>query len=140
MTSVLVMRNFTGVSTGTRAQIGTNEYCKATILTVTDPSGYAAVPRLLWAHSPPRCRVVGLMVSTLLGGCSAWRAPVTTMIAIITPSIDNMMPNHRSSERVTSATGTMPSGGRRLSGLVPLSANGSSRDEQDKIKEEPADE
>jgi len=51
-----------------------------------------------------------------------------------------MMVNHRSSERVTSFTGTMPSGGRRLSGLGTLSANGSSRHEQDKIKEEPTDE
>jgi hypothetical protein len=34
----------------------------------------------------------------------------------------------------------MPSGRGRFSGLATLSANGSSRDEQNKIEEEPADE
>jgi hypothetical protein len=62
------------------------------------------------------------------------------MIAIITPSMDSTTVSHRSSVRVTSSSGTMPSGSRRLSGLVTLSANGASRDEQNKIEEEPADE
>src|SRR6516164_6480750 len=132
MTSVLVMRNFTGVSAGTCAQFGTKEYCSPIILTVTEPSGSPAVPRLLSANSPPRCRVMGSMVSTLLGGCSAWRAPVTTMIAIITPSIDRTTVNHRSSVRAT--------GSRCVIGLVPVSANGPSRNEQHEIEQKPADE
>src|SRR5262249_3934976 len=125
---------------GTCAQFGTKEYCSPIILTVTEPSGSTAVPRLLSENSPPRCRVMGSMVSTLLGGCSAWRAPVTTMIAIITPSSDRTTVNHRSSVRATSSSGTMPSGSRCVSGLVPVSANGPSRNEQHEIEQKPADE
>src|SRR5258707_5384740 len=134
------MRNFTGVSTGTREQSGTKAYCSATSRTVTEPSGSAAVPRLLSANSPPRCRVVGSMVSTLLGGCSAWVIPVTTMIAIITPSIESTTASHRFSVRVTSSSGTIPSGTDCQSGLVILSANRASRQKEEEIKGDPADE
>src|SRR6266404_8122768 len=134
------MRNFTGVSTGTCAHCGTKEYCSPIILTVTEPSGSAAVPRLLSANSPPRCRVGVSMVSTLLGGCSARVAPVTTMIATITASIASTTVSHRFSVRVTSSSGTIPSGTDCQSGLVILSANRASRQKEEEIKGDPADE
>jgi hypothetical protein len=62
------------------------------------------------------------------------------MMAIITPSIESMMMDHLSSVRVTSSSGTIPSGSVRFSGLVTLSANRSSRQKQDEIEQEPADE
>src|SRR5262249_46658695 len=68
ITSALVRRNFTGVSTATLVQYGVNPYCPAIRRTVREPSGSCAVPRLLSANSPPRCNAVGSMVSTLLGG------------------------------------------------------------------------
>src|SRR5882724_4078152 len=140
MTSVAVRRNFTGVSVGTCTHCGTNAYCCATIRAVTEPSASVAVPRLLSANSPFRCNVVGSMVSTLLGGCSAWVTPVTTMTAIITASIASMMATQRFSVREISISGTIPSGSGRLSGLVILLANAASRNEQDEIEQQPADE
>src|SRR5712672_1141317 len=140
ITSVLVRRNFTGVSTRTFAQSGTNAYCSAISRTVTEPSGSTAVPRLLSTNSPPRCKVVGSIVSTLLGGLSAWVAPVTTMIAIMTASIPSMTATQRFSVRVIASSGMIPSGSGRRSGFVPVSANGASRYEQEKIKGELSDE
>ena len=96
ITSGLVSRSFTGVSAGTRAQSGTKAYCWAISRTVTESSGSTAVPRLLSANSPPRCKVSGSIVSTLLGGCSALLAPVATMTAIMTPSMPSMIATHRS--------------------------------------------
>jgi|GEM_PF-6838207 len=48
---------------------------------------------------------------------------VTTMTAIITPSIPSTIAIQRSSVRVTSSSGTMPSGSDRRSGFVSVSAN-----------------
>src|ERR1700758_2743554 len=138
ITSGAVRRNLTGVSTGTCAPPGPNAYCSATILTVTAPSGSAAVPRLLSTNSPPRCSVVGSMVSTLLGGLSAWVTPVTTMTTIMTASIVAMRTSQRFSVRATSCSGMIPSGSG-LGGFV-MSANGSSRHEQEEIEREPPDE
>src|SRR5258706_4881420 len=134
------MRNFTGVSTGTCAHCGTKEYCSPIILTVTEPSGSAAVPRLLSANSPPRCKVVGSMVSTLLGGCSAWVTPVTTMMAIITASMASMMVTQRFSVRAISSSGMIPSSHGGRSGWVRSSANRASRHEKEEVEEQPADE
>src|ERR1700719_1490322 len=139
ITSVLVRRNLTGVSTGTLAQSGTKAYCCAISLTVTDPSGSLAVPRLLSANSPPRCSVVGSMVSTLLGGLSAWVTPVTTIITIMTASMVPIRMNQCRSVRATSCSGMTPSGSGRSSGFS-ISANGPSRHEQKEIEGEPADE
>jgi hypothetical protein len=76
----------------------------------------------------------------LLGGCSARVAPVTTMIATITASIASMTVSHWFSVRVTSSSGTIPSGTGLPSGLVMLSANRTSRQKEEKIKGYPADE
>src|SRR5262245_31611978 len=138
-TSVAVRRNFTGVSTGTCVQSGTKAYCSATILTVTEPSGSTAVPRLLSANSPPRCNVVGSTVSTLLGGFSAWVTPVTTMIAIMAASMMSMVTSQRLSVRAICSSEISPSGSGRVSGLSMVSANGASRHEQEEVEEQPAD-
>src|SRR5215471_8002529 len=140
MTSVLVRRNFTGVSTGTCRQSGTKPYCCAISRTVTEPSGSTAVPRLLSANSPPRCNVVGSTVSTLLGGLSAWVTPVTTMIVIMITSIVAMTASHWFSVRATALSGTIPSRSGGCGGLVRASANGPSRHEQEKIEGQPAEE
>src|ERR1700756_3544305 len=133
------MRNFTGVSTGTCAHCGTKEYCSPIILTVTEPSGSAAVPRLLSANSPPRCKVVGSIVSTLLGGLSAWVTPVTTTMTIMTASIAAIRTSQRFSVRATSCSETIPSGSGR-GGCFTCSANGPSRHEKEEIEGEPTDE
>jgi len=80
------------------------------------------------------------MVSTLLGGFSAWVTPVTTMTASIVASMASMMTTQRFSVRVIASSETMPSGSGCLSGLVKSSANASSRNEQDEIEKQPADE
>jgi hypothetical protein len=67
-TSVLVSRNLIGVLAATLTQSGTKPYWSATSRAVSDPSCSCAVPRLLSANSPPRWRVVGSILSTLLGG------------------------------------------------------------------------
>jgi hypothetical protein len=40
----------------------------------------------------------------LLGGCSAWLAPVVTITAIITPSMPSMIATQRFSVRVISSS------------------------------------
>jgi hypothetical protein len=62
------------------------------------------------------------------------------MIAIITPSMDSMTVSHWFSLRVTSSSGTIPSGTGLPSGLVMLSANRTSRYKEQKIKSNPPDE
>src|SRR5215472_9091332 len=66
---------------------------------------------------------------------------VITMISIITASSASMMMTQRFSLRSTSSCGTTPLGRGRSSGLEasPL-ANGTSRQVEEEIKEEPADE
>src|SRR5262249_43424690 len=140
ITSVLVKRNFTGVSTATFVQAGANPNCPAPNLTVSDPSRSCAVPRLLSANSPPRCNVVGSIVSTLLGGPIAWVMPVSTTTAIITISIASMTPSQRFSVRATTSAGTMLSGIGRCRGSGCVSANGTSRQEQEEIEAEPDEE
>src|SRR4051794_37650530 len=137
ITSVLVKRNFTGVSTATFVQAGANPYCPPINRTVSEPSRSCAVPRLLSANSPPRCNVVGSIVSTLLGGEIAWVMPVSTTTAIITTSIATMTPSQRLSVRATTSAGTMPSGNERWRGSGCVSANGTSRQEQEEIEGEP---
>src|SRR5215470_15136086 len=137
ITSVLVRRNFTGVSTATFVQSGVNPYCPATNRVVSEPSCSCAVPRLLSANSPPRCNVVGSIVSTLLGGPIAWVIPVNTTTAIITISIVTMTPSQRFSVRATTSAGTMPSRNGRCRGSGCVSANGTSRQEQEEIEGEP---
>src|SRR5215469_8396341 len=65
---------------------------------------------------------------------------VTTTITMIRTSIPSMMKSQRFSVRSTNSSGTIPLGRRRCSGLEDSSANGTSRQEQEVIKEEPADE
>src|SRR5215468_10196263 len=136
-TSVLVRRNFTGVSAATFVHSGVNPYCPATNRVVSEPSRSCAVPRLLSANSPPRCKVVGSIVSTLLGGEIAWVMPVNTTTAIITTSIVTMTPSQRFSVRATTSAGTMPSGKGRCGGSGCVSANGTSRQEQEEVEGEP---
>src|SRR5262245_10010398 len=140
ITSVLVKRNFTGVSTATFVQAGANPYCPPINRTVSEPSRSCAVPRLLSANSPPRCNVVGSIVSTLLGGEIACVIPVSTTTAIITISIATMTPSQRFSVRATTSAGTMPSGNGRCRGSVCVSANGTSRQEQEEVEGEPDEE
>src|SRR5262249_25557641 len=137
ITSVLVKRNFTGVSTATFVQAGANPNCPAPNRAVSEPSRSCAVPRLLSANSPPRCNVVGSIVSTLLGGEIAWVMPVSTTTAIITISNATMTPSQRFSVRATTSAGTMSSGNRRSRGSGCASANGPSRQEQEEIEGEP---
>src|SRR5262245_12269587 len=137
ITSVLVKRNFTGVSTATFVQSGANPNCPAINRTVCEPSRSCAVPRLLSANSPPRCNVVGSIVSTLLGGEIAWVMPVSTTTAIITISIATMTASQRFSVRPTTSAGTMPSGKGRCGGSEYVSANGTTRQEQEEIEAEP---
>src|SRR5262245_61929683 len=140
MTSVLVRRNFTGVSTATFVQSGANPNCPPIKRTVSEPSRSCAVPRLLSANSPPRCNVVGSIVSTLLGGPIAWVMPVSTTTAIITISIATMTLSQRRSVRATTSAGTMSSGNGPCRGSECVSANGTSRQEQEEIEGEPAEE
>src|SRR6266576_4541477 len=133
ITSVLVRRNFTGASTASFTQSGTKAYWSATNRAVSDPSGSCAVPRLLSANSPPRCNVVGSIVSTLLGGEMAWVMPVSTATVIITISIATITPSQRFSVRATTSAGTMSSGNGRCRGSGCVSANGTSRQEQEEI-------
>src|SRR5215469_13914291 len=65
---------------------------------------------------------------------------VTTTITMIRTSIPSMMKSQRFSVRSTNSSGTIPLGRRRCSGLEDSSANGTSRQEKEVIKEEPADE
>src|SRR5208337_2717668 len=65
---------------------------------------------------------------------------VTTMTAIITASIPNMMMSQRFSVRTTSSSGTIPPGRACCSGLGGSSANGTSWHEEEEIKGEPAEE
>src|SRR6516162_5165663 len=139
-TSALVRRNFTGVCAGTTAQWGTKSYCSPMSRTVAEPSGSIAVPRLLSANSPPRCKVRGSTTSTLLDGCSAPATPVTTMTAIITTSIAATIMAQCLSVRVTTTSGTTPSGSGRCSGFPGGSANGPSREKEEEIERHPADE
>src|SRR5262245_33913092 len=137
ITSMLVRRNFTGVSAATFVHSGVNPYCPPTNRVVSEPSRSCAVPRLLSANSPPRCNVVGSIVSTLLGGEIAWVMPVSTTTPIITISIATMTPSQRFSVRATTSAGTMPSGKGRCRGSGGESANGTPRQEQEKIEGEP---
>src|SRR5215510_1291879 len=140
ITSVLVRRNFTGVSTATFEQSGANPNCPPINRTVSEPSRSCAVPRLLSANSPSRCNVVGSIVSTLLGGEIAWVMPVSTTTAIITISIATMTPSQRFSVRATTSAGTIASGNGRCRGSGCVSANGTSRQEQEEIEGEPDEE
>src|SRR5215831_9512550 len=65
---------------------------------------------------------------------------VRTTITMIRTSIPSMMKSQRFSVRSTSSSGTIPLGRGRSSGLEDSSANGTSRHEEEEIKEEPADE
>src|SRR5215472_16309535 len=80
------------------------------------------------------------MTSTLLAGCSAPVTPVTTITAIMTTSIAAMTITQRSSVRMTTGSGTMPSGSGRCSGSDGSSANGTSRHEEEEIECHPANE
>src|SRR5271156_3113652 len=139
-TSALVSRNFTGVSTGTLTQCGTKSYCSPMSRTVAEPSGSIAVPRLLSTNSPPRWSVSGSITSTLLDGCNPPATPVMTMTVIITTSIAAMIMAQWLSVRVTTVSGTTPSGSGRCSGFDGGSANGSSRQKEEEIERHPADE
>src|SRR5271166_574308 len=66
--------------------------------------------------------------------------PVTTITAIITPSIPSMMMTQRFSVRATSSSGTIPPWRGRCSGLGGSSANWTSRQEEEEIKHEPTNE
>src|SRR5262249_15468222 len=136
-TSALVRRNFTGVSTAILVQSGANPYCPATKRTVSDPSRSCAVPRLLSANSPPRCNVVGSIVSTLLGGCIALVTRGTPTTAIIKASMPTMTLSRRFSVRATISAGTTPSGNGRWRKSGSVSANGASRQEQEVIGGKP---
>src|SRR5438270_12463037 len=77
-TSELVMRNVTALPAGTSMGSGANEKSEATTLTMTLPSACAFTPGL--PNSGLEASVVGSMVSTCVGGCSAC-APVVKPIA-----------------------------------------------------------
>src|SRR5262245_18208858 len=73
-TSALTARSVTGVSAVTTMHLGTNAYCSASTRTVTAPFGETEVPRFASENSPPICRRVESMVSTLDGSCIPhWR-------------------------------------------------------------------
>src|SRR5271166_6520925 len=70
------------------------------------------------------------MTSTLLAGCNAATALVTTTITSMMPSIAAMNVSQRFSVRATTASGTAPSASGRSAGLVGSSANGTPPDEK----------
>src|SRR5271167_897484 len=109
------------------------------IRTVAVPSGSRAVPRLLSTNSPWRWSDCGSTISTLLEGCNEPAIPVTTMIAIMTPSMAAITTSQRFSVRETISSGMMPSGSGS-SGVEGASANGASRQEEEEIEGEPAGE
>ena len=80
-------------------------------------------PYELYGDSVGRRHITGDLLKfqkgDYLAGQEGTEIPLgTTMIAIMTLSIDSMMMNHRFSVRATSFSGTRPSGSGRLSGLV----------------------
>src|SRR5271167_708288 len=109
------------------------------IRTVAVPSGSRAVPRLLSTNSPWRWSDCGSTISTLLDGCNAPAIPVTTMIAIMTPSMAAITASQRFSVRATISAATMASASGS-NGVEGVSANGASRQEEEEIEGEPADE
>src|SRR5215470_20062236 len=132
-TSALTARSVTGVSAGTTMHLGTNAYCSASTRTVTAPFGETEVPRFASENSPPSCRRVESMVSTLDGSCiPQWRVVNTTiassikMIAVIDTA------HTRSTRRaVRSAASWMDAPG------CVSSANCSSRQEDPEVERKP---
>src|SRR5262245_49680581 len=79
--SALTARRVIGVSAGTTMHLGTNAYCCASTRTVTAPFEDTEVPRFGSENSPPTCKCVESMVSTLDGGCIPQWSVVNTTTA-----------------------------------------------------------
>src|SRR5215470_13430890 len=132
-TSALTARSVTGVSAGTTMHLGTNAYCCASTRTVTAPFGETEVPRFASENSPPSCKRVESMVSTLDGGCiPQWRvvntttATSATMIAVIDTA------QTRSTRLAVRSAASAPG----APGCVS-SANCSSRQEDEEVEDQP---
>src|ERR671913_62132 len=89
-TSGDVNRSVTRLPCGTAMQRGTNINCVATTRAVAVPSLSILVPRLCSANSPDRCRALGSIRSTLLGGFTpivrAVKITMLSVAAISTPT------------------------------------------------------
>src|SRR5580704_228777 len=136
-TSALVARNVMGVSVGTSRHCGVNEYCCATMRTVTEPSASTALPRLLSINSPLTLSVSGRIVSTREGGIIAQWRPVKITIATSTLTMITITVAHLRSMRAA-----MSSDDNLGSVLIAwFSLNGSLNDaawqEDEKIEREP---